>query len=137
MIPIDTNFVFMRQELIHPELSYKLTGLCFEAHNEIGRYGKEKQYANFIESRLREISIPYKREIIIADTGNIFDFLIEDKIILELKSKRIITKVDYYQIQRYLQISNLRLCILVNFRDEYIKPKRIVRIDTTHSIKFQ
>lgn len=127
----------MEQELIYPELSYKIIGICFEAHNEIGRYGKEKQYANFIEQRFQELSLPYKREIIIADTGNILDFLVENKLILELKSKRIITKDDYYQLQRYLQISDLRLGILVNFRDEYIKPKRIVRIDTDNSTKFQ
>ena len=57
---------------------------------------------------------------------NIVDFLIEDKILLELKAKRIISKEDYYQVRRYLESLNLKLGLLVNFRDRYLKPKRIL-----------
>ncbi len=127
----------MKSELIHPELSYLITGICFEAHNELGRYAREKQYGDFIEVKLKELKILYKREISVSDTGNILDFLIDDKIVLELKAKRIITKDDYYQIQRYLQICDLRLGILVNFRDTYIKPHRIVKIETNNAEKFK
>lgn len=35
-------------------------------------------------------------------TGNILDFIVDDKIILEFKAKPIVLKEDYYQIQRYL-----------------------------------
>lgn len=48
---------------------------------------------------------------------------------LEFKAKRILTKEDYYQTQRYLQQTGYKLAILVNFRGKYIKPKRIVKID--------
>ncbi len=57
------------------------------------------------------------------------DLVIEDKVALEFKAKRILTKEDYYQMQRYLQESGLKLGILVNFRDKLIRPKRVVRID--------
>lgn len=64
----------------------------------------------------------------IGDSSNIVDGIVDKKIIVEFKAKRIITKEDYYQTQRYLQETGLKLAILVNFRDKYIKPKRIVRI---------
>lgn len=58
------------------------------------------------------------------------DLVVDDKVALEFKAKRILTKEDYYQMQRYLQESHLKLGMLVNFRDKLIKPKRIVKIDS-------
>jgi hypothetical protein len=40
--------------------------------------------------------------------------------------KEIVTKEDYYQMQRYLKCANLKLGIIINFRDTYLKPKRII-----------
>jgi len=129
----DTNNT---NKIIYPELSYIIIGICFEVHNELGRYAREKQYGNLIEDKLKNIKIPYKKELIIGDSGNIVDFLVDDKIVFELKAKRILTKDDYYQTQRYLQNLNIKLGILVNFRDKFLAPKRIVRIDTKNRSKF-
>ncbi|OGM61073.1 hypothetical protein A3A75_02780 [Candidatus Woesebacteria bacterium RIFCSPLOWO2_01_FULL_39_10] len=124
---IDTNSKYNVGNLIYPELSYQINGILFQAHNELGRYSRERQYGNFVEQRLKEEKIDYKREVSIASTGNIVDFLIEDKIILELKNVRITTKRDYFQIQRYLQATGIKLGLLVNFRSRYLKPKRIIK----------
>jgi len=58
----------------------------------------------------------------------IIDFLIEDKIILEFKTKDHLNSEDYYQLKRYLTVLNLELGILVNFRQPRIIPKRILNI---------
>ena len=115
--------------LIYPELSYKINGALFKTHNEIGRYGREKQYGDLLEKIFKELGIQYKQEVRVGDTGNIVDFVVEGKIILELKTVRIITKDDYYQVQRYLQALNIKLGILINFRSEYLQPKRVILID--------
>lgn len=125
----DTNNTNKEEGLIFGDLSYVINGILFSVHNEKGQYAREKQYGDEVERLLKEKRLSYKREVAISGSGNILDFLIENKIILELKAKRIITKEDYYQIQRYLQETGLKLGILVNFRDKLIKPKRIVKIE--------
>lgn len=112
-------------KLIHEKLSYELRGVLFEVHNQLGRFAREKQYGDF-ESKLKAKSIPYKREMKLGDSGNTPDFLIADKIVLELKSKPLLLKADYFQTKRYLQEANLELGILVNFRSKYLQPKRVL-----------
>jgi GxxExxY protein len=116
-----------RATLLYPELSYLIVGLCFDAHNELGRFAREKQHGDFIQKRLKENSIAFKRELSVSNSGNIIDFLIDEKIVLELKAKDIITKNDYFQVQRYLHTSGIKLGILVNFRNKLIRPKRILK----------
>lgn len=121
-----------KQKIIYPELSYKLVGILFEIHNEIGRYAREKQYQDVFEIKLRERKIPYVREKILSVSPDIplkdnkVDFCIANKIILEFKAKRILTKDDYFQVKRYLEAAGLPLGILVNFRAKYLNPKRIL-----------
>jgi GxxExxY protein len=57
---------------------------------------------------------------------NKVDFVVEDKIVVEIKAKRVIEREDYYQVQRYLVAMNKKLGLLVNFRDKYLRPKRIL-----------
>jgi GxxExxY protein len=51
---------------------------------------------------------------------------IENKIIVDFKAKRLITKEDYYQMRRYLSTYNKKLGMIVNFRCRSIAPKRIL-----------
>jgi len=122
--------------LIYPELSYLLTGILFSTHNELGQYCREKQYGDLIEKKLKESKTNYKREITIGDSGNIIDFIIEGKILLELKAKKMVLRQDFDQTQRYLQETGLQLGLLVNFRSNYLKPIRIVKIDTKNKEKY-
>lgn len=117
-------------EILYPELSYDLNGIFFKIHKELGRYNKEKQYADAFERELKGKSIIYAREErIIKDeyfTGNITDFIVSDCVIVELKAKKFVTKDDFYQVKRYLISLNKKLGLLVNFRDNFIKTKRVL-----------
>ena len=118
------------ENLIYPELSYKITGILFEVHNKLNRYCKEKQYKDAIEEIFKRENVKYEKEKKLPISpfvgGNQVDFLIEGKILLECKAKPFILKEDYYQLLRYLKASGGKLGLLVNFRNKYLRPRRIV-----------
>lgn len=131
----------MRTEnkILYPQLSYKLTGLCYKAQNELGRFCSEKQYSDALEILLKKNGIVFQREKLIPIKFNgesiqgIFpDFLIENEIVVDLKAKKFITKDDYNQMMRYLQLLNKKLGLIVNFRSTYLKPKRILNSQYSH-----
>jgi len=120
-------------QLVYADLSYKITGILFTIHNELGKFRNEKQYADAIEHYLKKFGIKYERERVLPPSfenespgRNKIDFLIKNKVILEIKAKRFLVKDDYYQIKRYLVALNKKLGLLVNFRQKYLTPKRIL-----------
>lgn len=122
-----------KDKILYPELSYLVCGLCFKIHNELGPFRSEKQYGDALENLFKANNLNYKREneLLLSFEGekarrNITDFIIDDKIILEIKAKNMITRDDYYQIKRYLVSANKKLGILVNFRRKTLQPKRIL-----------
>ena len=120
----DTN------KIIHKELSYRINGILFSVHNNLGRFCKEKQYADKFEEMLKESGLKYEREKQTDILKNKPDFVVEDKIVIEMKAKSFPFKEDYYQTQRYLKDTGLDLGLLVNFRNKYLKPIRIIRTNS-------
>lgn len=120
-------------QIIYKDLSYRINGLLFKVHNELGRYCREKQYGDALDKLLTQEKIKFEREkelpIKLVDNQhtNKVDFVIEDKILLDLKAKPLVSKEDYIQINRYLDASGYNLGIIVNFRNKYLKPIRVIR----------
>ena len=121
------------KNLLYPELSYKLNGIFFKIHNELGRFRNEKQYSDAIEQLLKNEGVSYKREYNLpvsfsgeAKNRNVVDFLIEDKLILEIKAKTRVSNEDYYQVLRYLNSVNYELGLIVNFRRYHLVTKRVL-----------
>ena len=114
-------------------MSYFLNGIFFGIHKELGRYRNERQYADRLEAALRNSSVNFQREVPLSTSfdgeharRNIPDFLIENKIVVDLKAKPFVTKEDYFQMKRYLVSSRIRLGIIVNFRQRHLVPKRVL-----------
>lgn len=120
------------EKVLYPELSYEIVGCLFEVHNELGRFAKEKQYSDLLSKIFNQRGVKFEKEKrapfeLVDRFTNQVDFDINDQIILELKAKIAITKDDYNQLSRYLDASNRKLGILVNFRNKYLKPIRVIR----------
>lgn len=119
-------------KIVEKELSYKLVGIFFEIQKELGRFCRERQYADILEKKLLESKLSFKREFPIEigeRKSNFADFLIENKILIDLKAKPFIEKEDFFQTKRYLKVSGIELGLIVNFQDRYLKPKRVLNPD--------
>ena len=120
------------RQIVEKELSYKLTGIFFKIQKELGRFARERQYGDALALELEKNGLKFERERSLEVGGrksNLIDFVIENKVAVELKAKPFVTKEDYYQTQRYLQSSNLELGLIVNFAQPFLKPKRVLNVD--------
>ncbi|MEK7502201.1 MAG: GxxExxY protein [Patescibacteria group bacterium] len=120
-------------EIVERELSYKIMGILFLVHNQLGNRYQEKYYQRAIEEGLKEQEIRYKKEILVdlmfnkVKIGKYFlDFLIEEKIILEVKTVENLKPKDFKQVLAYLTSKNIQLGILANFRSDRLTYKRIL-----------
>lgn len=125
----------MNSKLVYPELSYKLVGILFEIHTELGNRYQEKYYQRAVEVKLKNNKISYKKEINVdlkIDGENIgkyfLDFLVDNKVILELKTKPLFTTNDFRQVKAYLKAFNIKLGLLVNFYGKSLEYKRILNL---------
>lgn len=127
---METN---LSEYLVYPEESYKIMGVLFEVHNKLGTQYQEKHYQRAIETKFLEYNIPYQKEVVARiDFGNrelgtfILDFIVFNKIILELKKVNFISLDNIKQALRYLDGMKLKLCILANFKYKKLEYKRII-----------
>ncbi|HAT73495.1 MAG TPA: GxxExxY protein [Candidatus Moranbacteria bacterium] len=126
----------IRNDLIYKDECYKIIGLIFSIFNEIGYGHKESFYQKAIANIFSENNIEFKEQLKakVKHGGKeigyyIFDFLVFDKIVIELKSKNYFSKRDIDQLYSYLKAMNLKLGILVYFTKECVRYKRIVNLE--------
>ena len=119
--------------LLYAEESYKINGAIYEVHKVLGPGLLEKVYQEAFEKELKNQGIPFEREKSFAilykgeKLEQIADFVIFDKIVVELKAVEKLLPVHTAQVINYLAITGYKLGLLVNFNSEKIKPERIVR----------
>jgi GxxExxY protein len=122
-----------KNKIIYPELSYKIVGILFKVHSELGNKYQEKYYQRAIAIELEKQGILFKKELMVdlmydnEKIGKYFiDFLIEDLIVLEIKANINFRISDYKQVSAYLKSKDIKLGILANFRTEQLIYKRII-----------
>ncbi len=121
-------------ELIYKDESYEIIGKCFEVHNNLGSGFLEIVYKDALEYEFKKSNIPYVREMkyevnykgVILPHYFYADFVVYDKIILEVKSVSSIIDEFVAQAINYLKVSDNKLALIVNFGELKINSKRIV-----------
>jgi len=120
--------------VIYKEESYQIIGICMEIHSYLGHGFSEIVYKDALEIEFRKAGIFYEREKeyevvykgVILPHKFYADFVISEKIILEIKGKNQIAESDLAQAINYLKVSDNKLAIIVNFGESKLNYKRIV-----------
>ncbi len=111
------------------DLSYKIIGLAIDVHKELGPGLLESAYQECLYYEIKNAGLNVKKELslpiiykdIKLDHGYRIDLLIEDKIVLELKTVEKFTDVHFAQILTYLKLGNYPLGLLINFDSKILK----------------
>jgi GxxExxY protein len=119
------------EKILYKELAYKVVGCFYEVYNTLGPGQKESVYqrALSVEFTLKDIPFKEKERIkIIYKEQNVGvyepDFIVNDKILIEIKSVPQMPNVFEKQLKYYLKGTKYRLGYLVNFGSEEIDIRR-------------
>lgn len=122
-------------ELLYPKLSYQIIGILFEIQNKLGAGLREQDYQRAIAEILKKLNIPLKQQaFVMLKLGDTMarrlyvDFIIADRVVLEIKAQERFLKQNLEQVRAYLKASNLKLGILANFTKSGVMFKRIVNL---------
>ncbi len=111
------------------ELSKIIVNCCYKIHTKLGPGLLESVYEEILSYELKKIGLRIKRQQglpvvydeLKMDLGFRADIIVEDKVILELKSIEAIAPVHLKQLLTYLKITGIKLGLLINFNEALIK----------------
>jgi len=119
--------------LIYEDLTYKIRGCFFNVYNVLGPGQKENVYKKALESEFVKSDLRFEREKsieVIYDDRNIGvyrpDFVLEEKVLIEVKALPVIAALQKKQAWNYLKGSNYKLALLVNFGGKKLEVERII-----------
>lgn len=122
-------------ELLYKDLSYQIRGVAYAVKKKYGLGHKEVLYQRSFAEQLDGQKVRYEREkrieVYSPDSGKIMcyyqpDFLVDNKIIVELKAKEIVSKSDIDRIYSYLKNSVYELGFFINYGSKDVEIKRII-----------
>ena len=110
-------------DLLYEDLTYKIIGAAREVYNELGPGYLESVYEDALCYELNSLNIFFERqiELDVHYKETIFrkkfraDLVIEDKVLIENKAVKLITKQDESQLINYLKTTGLKIGLLFNF----------------------
>ena len=123
------------EQVVYPELSYRLVGCAYTVFNALGFGLSEKTYQKAYAEELALASLEFVRERMVVLSYRdkplakfFLDFDVEDKIIIELKVRPRLGYIDIKQTQQYLKITVYKLAILIYYTKEGVKYRRILNV---------
>ena len=121
------------EDFLYEDLTYKIRGILFEVRRKIGLGHKEQVYHNALEIEFQKAGLAFesKKNISIIYEGKTIgiyqpDFLVENKVLIELKAIPEIGRSQTEQLWSYLKGCDYKLALLINFGSKELEIKRVV-----------
>jgi GxxExxY protein len=115
------------------DITYAVNGAAFEVNRILGPGFLEKVYQNALMVELKERGMQAKSQVPIRvqykgnEVGEYFaDILVEDEVIIELKTVEKLSKIHEAQLLNYLKATSIKVGLLINFYHPKVEIKRIV-----------
>jgi GxxExxY protein len=111
------------------ELATITLDICFKIHKQYGPGLFESVYEEIFCYEWSKTNIPFVRqhaiplvhETVKLEVGFRADAILDNKVIIELKSIEALADIHYKQLLTYLKLTNLKLGLLINFNVVYLK----------------
>lgn len=111
------------------EISYRIIGCAMELHRKVGPGLLESAYENALAYELKssgltvqqQLAMPFVYKDIKMKVGYRIDLLVENKVIVEIKSLESLAPVHFSQLLTYLKLADKRLGLLINFNTKVVK----------------
>ncbi len=124
-----------KHDIIYADLSGQVIGIILDVYNQLGHGHPEKTYQRALSIAFTKVGIKFAEQLyapVMYDGKvvgkNYFDFLIEGKLILEIKRGDHFSKSHIEQVYQYLVSKDLKLGILAYFAPRRVHLKRVVNI---------
>ncbi len=121
------------EKFLYEDITYEIRDAIFSVRKTLGLGHKELLYQKALEEEFRNRKINFEKEKVIdvkygTKKIGIYkpDFVVENKVIVELKALPLVGKIEEKQVWTYLKGSQYRLALLVNFSNTTADIKRIV-----------
>ena len=119
------------------EIAKIIVNAAYDIHKELGPGLFESVYETILEHELkneygfsvsRQVALPVTWKNVSLDLGFKPDLVIEEKVIVEIKSIETLSPVHFKQLLTYLRLTGIKLGLLINFKEALIKDgiKRVV-----------
>ena len=111
------------------ELTYEIIGVAMNLHKTTGPGLLESVYENALVYDLREAGLEVKQQVpmpfiykeIKMDVGYRLDVIVENRVIIEVKSVELLAPVHFSQLLTYLKLSDIKIGLLINFNTKLLK----------------
>ena len=123
------------EKLKHGDITEKIIGAAFEVHKFLGNGFQEVIYQRALAWEMSQVNLTFNREI----EQDIYykelrepigtrraDFVVEGKVLVELKAKKELEDVHIAQVLNYLKAYRLEVALLINFGSKSMQFKRLV-----------
>ena len=121
------------QRYLYSDSTNKIIGLAIKVHKELGSAYEEKVYqrALYLEFQHNKLRFEREKEIeikysLVTIGKKKLDFVVEDKVVIELKKSDDINDVHIAQVVSYLKAMNLKLGLILNFGRSKLQIKRVI-----------
>ena len=122
--------------MIENEISQKIIGCAIEVHKQLGPGLLESAYQECLYYELKQLGLKVKKEKpmpivykeVNLDHGYRIDLLVEEKVVIEIKTVEVFNDVHTAQVLTYLKLGKYKLGLLLNFQTSVLKNgiKRVI-----------